>query len=119
RARGDEEYPPLLEHLADPPDRLWVAGRDLSSLPPCVAIVGTRTPTHYGGDVARGLAADLARSGICVVSGLARGIDSWAHAGALDAGTTIAVLPGGVDRCYPSSNRELYERIAEEGALVA
>lgn len=118
-ARGDDEYPEMLEHLRDPPERLWVAGRELGSLPPCVAIVGTRTPTHYGQDVATGLAADLARAGMCVVSGLARGIDSFAHAGALDFGTTVAVLPGGIDRCYPSSNRDLYERIAEEGVLVA
>jgi len=118
-ARSDAEYPELLEHLADPPQRLWVAGRDLATLPPCVAIVGTRTPTHYGEEIAQGIASDLARSNLCVVSGLARGVDAWAHAGALDGGTTIAVLPGGIDRCYPSSNRELYERIAETGALVA
>jgi len=118
-SRNDAEHPSLLDHLPDPPERLWVAGRDLAALPPCVAIVGTRTPTHYGQEVARGLAADFARAGLCVVSGLARGIDSWAHAGALENGTTIAVLPGGIDRCYPSSNRELYERIAERGALVA
>ena len=81
--------------------------------------MGTRTPTHYGEEIAQGIASDLARSNLCVVSGLARGVDAWAHAGALDGGTTIAVLPGGIDRCYPSSNRELYERIAETGALVA
>ncbi|MFY9586188.1 MAG: DNA-processing protein DprA [Actinomycetota bacterium] len=118
-ARGSTEFPRLLDHLADPPDRLWVAGRDLASLPPCVAIVGSRTPTRYGEDIARGLAADLAQAGLCIVSGMARGIDSWAHRGALEAGTTVAVLPGGVDRCYPSSNKELYERIADEGILVA
>jgi DNA processing protein len=117
--RGDAEYPEMLGHLPDPPERVWVAGRDLATLPPCVAIVGTRTPTHYGQEVASGLAADLARAGMCIVSGLARGIDSWAHSGALDNGTTIGVLPGGIDRCYPSSNRELYERIADHGTLVA
>jgi DNA processing protein len=117
--RGVGEYPPMLEHLPDPPERLWVAGRDLAGLPPCVAIVGTRTPNHYGEEVTLGLSADLARSGLCVVSGLARGIDSFAHAGALEEGTTVGVLPGGVDRCYPSSNRELYERIADDGVLVS
>jgi len=117
--RDDDEYPRMLEHLADPPARLWVAGRSLTSLPPCVGVVGTRTPTNYGEEMARGIASDLARSGVCVVSGLARGIDAWAHLGALDGGTTVAVLPGGIDRCYPASNRELYERIAETGALVA
>lgn len=117
--RRHERYPEMLEHLPDPPERLWVAGMDLVSLSPCVAIVGSRTPTHYGQEIAHGLAADLARSGISVVSGLARGIDSWAHIGALDRGTTIAVLAGGIDRCHPASNRELYERIAEEGALIS
>ncbi len=118
-ARGCDAYPPTLEHLPDPPDRLWVAGRDLVGLPPCVAIVGARTPSHYGEEIARGLAADLARGGLCVVSGLARGIDTCAHVGALDAGLTVAVLPGGIDHCYPASNKGLYERIADEGCLVA
>lgn len=117
--RGSEGYPAALDHLPDPPPRLWVAGRDIAALAPCIAIVGTRTPTHYGEEIARGLAADLARAGMCVVSGLARGIDARAHEGALGAGTTVAVLPGGIDHCYPASNRELYERISEDGALVA
>jgi DNA processing protein len=117
--RGTSEYPPRLEHLPDPPERLWVAGRPLDRLPPAVGIVGTRTPTPYGREVANGLALDFATSGVCVVSGLARGIDSEAHLGALERGTTVAVLPGGIDICYPSSNRDLYAKIAEHGALVA
>jgi DNA processing protein len=117
--RESSAYPSCLEHLRDPPDRLWLAGRDLVGLPPCVAIVGSRSPSHYGEEIARGLAADLANAGLCVVSGLARGIDTCAHVGALDAGTTIAVLPGGIDHCYPASNKQLYERIADEGTLVA
>jgi len=117
--RDDDEYPEMLTHLADAPERLWVAGGDLRTLPPCVAVVGTRTPTHYGEEIARQIAADLAGSNVCVVSGLARGIDAWAHTGALEMGKTVAVLPGGIDRCYPSSNREIYERAAESGALVA
>ncbi|TMK18036.1 MAG: DNA-processing protein DprA [Actinobacteria bacterium] len=102
-ARSDAEYPELLEHLADPPQRLWVAGRDLATLPPCVAIVGTRTPTHYGEEIAQGIASDLARSNLCVVSGLARGVDAWAHAGALataryglDCGREVFAVPGDV-----------------------
>jgi DNA processing protein len=117
--RSDPEYPPLLNHLPDPPSRLWVAGREVTSLPPCVAVVGTRTPNHYGEEMARALASDFGRAGMCVVSGMARGIDAFAHEGALVHGTTIAVLPGGIDRCYPASNRDLYEQIYEEGALVA
>lgn len=117
--RSTPEYPTTLEHLPDPPDRIWVAGRPLERLPPAVAIVGTRTPTPYGREVAHGLATDFATAGVCVVSGLARGIDSEAHHGALARGTTVAVLPGGVDVCYPSGNRDLYAEIAERGALVA
>jgi DNA processing protein len=117
--RGTAEYPVKLEHLPDPPDRLWVAGRRLDLMPPCVAIVGTRTPTPYGIDITEALATDFAMGGVCVVSGLARGIDAAAHIGALDRGTTVAVLPGGIDVCYPSSNRDLYARIVERGTLVA
>ncbi|MGH2783665.1 MAG: DNA-processing protein DprA [Actinomycetota bacterium] len=113
------EYPEKLGHLSDPPSRLWVAGRRLDRLPPAVAIVGTRTPTPYGREIAYALASEFATAGLCVVSGLARGIDSEAHLGALERGTTIAVLPGGIDVCYPSSNRDLYARIAADGALVA
>ncbi|HJR19654.1 MAG TPA: DNA-processing protein DprA [Actinomycetota bacterium] len=116
---SSDEYPEKLEHLPDPPTVLWVAGRRLDRLPPAVAIVGTRTPTPYGREIARALAMEFAMAGICVVSGLARGIDAEAHLGALDRGTTVAVLPGGIDVCYPSSNRDLYARIAVEGALVA
>jgi DNA processing protein len=118
-ARGGEEYPERLEHLPDPPSRLWIAGRRLDELPPCVAIVGTRTPTPYGEDIAEALASDLAASDVCVVSGLARGIDGAAHAGALERGTSVAVLPGGIDVCYPSTHRDLYRTLAERGALVA
>lgn len=117
--RGAPEYPARLEHLPDPPDRIWVAGRRLERIPPCVAIVGTRTPTPYGTDVTEALANDFAMANVCIVSGLARGIDAAAHLGALARGTTIAVLPGGIDVCYPSSNRDVYARIAERGALVA
>ena len=117
--RGDAEYPKLLEHLPDPPAELWVAGRRLDRLPPCVSIVGTRTPTGYGQEMAQALASELVQGGLCVVSGMARGIDAWAHAGALEGGFTIAVLAGGYDVCYPSSNRDLYERIVEHGAIVS
>ncbi len=117
--RAEAEYPSKLEHLPDPPSCIWIAGRRLDELPPCVAVVGTRTPTLYGEDIARALSADLATSGICVVSGLARGVDAAAHEGALERGTSVAVLPGGVDVCYPSSNRALYARLVERGALLA
>ena len=117
--RGGAEYPPLLEHLRDPPERLWVAGDLPGPATTCVAIVGTRTPTAYGREIASGLASELARAGAWVVSGMARGIDSSAHAGALERGATIAVLAGGVDVCYPSANKNLYERILERGAVLS
>ena len=117
--RGSAEYPDKLEHLPDPPERLWAVGKPLDRLPPAVAIVGTRTPTPYGREVAHALATEFAMAGICVVSGLARGIDSEAHLGALSRGPTVAVLPGGIDVCYPSSNRDLYTQIAASGTLIA
>jgi DNA processing protein len=85
-----------------------------------VAIVGTRTPTHYGLTLTHRMAYELAAAGTTVVSGLARGIDTQAHKGALAArGRTIAVLGCGVDIAYPPENRELMERIAENGAVVS
>lgn len=118
--RGEEEFPTTLDEVAPPVTSLWVVGRDLVCLGPCVAIVGARAPTSYGLEVARALAADLASTGICIVSGLARGIDAAAHEGALSVGgATIAVLGTGVDRPYPAANRRLYDRIAETGAIVS
>jgi DNA processing protein len=87
---------------------------------PKVAIVGTRAPTQYGIRIARALATQMADAGICVVSGMARGIDSAAHWGSLEAaGKTIGVLGTSVDVPYPSSNRPLYNRLAEEGLLLS
>jgi DNA processing protein len=85
-----------------------------------VAVVGTRTPTPYGVEVAYGLGTDLAIAGVCVVSGMARGIDAAAHEGALAAGgSTIAILGSGVDVPYPRQNTKLYERIAKAGAIIS
>jgi DNA processing protein len=116
---GDARYPTALAAIHDPPDTLWIRG-DVDVLrTPCVAIVGSRAASPYGLEVARRLGADLARRNITVVSGMARGVDSAAHRGALEGGgVTIAVFGCGVDVIYPREHRTLAERIGERGALV-
>lgn len=119
-SREDPEYPPGLDATEDPPDRLWVAGRDLRSFGSMVTIIGARRANQYGLNQAHRLAGDLAVGGVCIVSGLARGCDAAAHDGALEAGgDTIAVLGSGVNMCYPAGSRALYAEIAERGALVS
>ena len=118
--RGEAEYPAHLREIPAPPDRLWVRGGLVDEDALAVAIVGSRRATPFGLELAERLAGDLAARGITVVSGLARGIDSAAHRGALEAGgRTIAVLGSGVDVVYPPENRRLAARIAEQGALVS
>ena len=116
----DERYPALLKDIHDPPSQLYCIG-DLSLLSmQCVAVVGTRRCSPYGRWAAGEIARAVAGSGTCVVSGMASGIDSAAHKGALDAGgKTIAVFGTGVDICFPASNAGLYERIAESGLIVS
>lgn len=124
RCRHDRRYPPALGAARDAPAVLHVAG-DLERWPglrdgPAVAIVGARRASPYGLEMARTLARGLARAGVTVVSGMALGIDSAAHAGALEGdGLTVAVLAGGADRAYPASKRALYRRIAERGMIVS
>lgn len=118
--RGDEGWPASLRALSDEPDVLFVRGDPAVAREPAVAIVGTRECTAGGADRARRLAATLAEAGWSVVSGLARGIDTAAHRGALDSeGATIAVLGCGPDVAYPSENRALQEEIAATGLLVS
>jgi len=119
--RGREGYPSLLAELHDPPSRLYLRGGSAELLRrPAVAIVGARSCSPYGAQVARELARDLATAGVVVVSGLARGIDGEAHRGALAAGgITVAVLGCGIDRDYPRSHTELARRIAEDGLIVS
>jgi DNA processing protein len=115
----DPVYPRLLREIGDPPIGLYQKGNyNLSH--PCVAIVGSRRTTLYGQAVAKKLGAELARLGFCVVSGLARGIDTAAHEGALSVGgKTVAVLGTGIDLIYPPENLELYRRIEEHGAILS
>ena len=109
----DKEYPAWLARIFDPPSYLYAFGRQLPQKP-AIAIVGTRSPTRYGLSMARRLSADLVGMGFAVISGLARGIDSAAHKGALDAGgTTIAVLGSGLSVIYPPENRKLYFDISK------
>lgn len=115
----DPGYPPLLKEIHDPPIGLYRKGPGGFDAP-CIAIVGSRRTTLYGQSVAKKLGADLARLGYCVVSGLARGIDTAAHEGALSAGgLTAAVIGTGIDIIYPSENLGLYRRIAESGAVLS
>ncbi len=118
--RGSRLYPPLLGELHDPPAALHVRGDAELLQEPAVAIVGARSCSPYGAQVARDLARELAAAGVVVVSGLARGIDGEAHRGTLDAGgRTVAVLGCGIDRDYPRSHSELARRIHERGAVVS
>lgn len=115
----DPDYPPLLRELPDPPPYLYARGR-LEPERACIAIVGSRNPTGYGRSMARQLGRDLAEAGLGIVSGLARGIDTAAHQGALAAGgRTYAVLGSGLARIYPRENRALAEKIAADGAILS
>ena len=117
--RGDPAYPPLLTELHDPPGRLYLRGDPAVLRRPAVAIVGARSCSGYGTQVARSLARSLAAAGVAVVSGLARGIDGEAHRGALESGATVAVLGCGIDRDYPSAHAALAARIAEGGVILS
>jgi DNA processing protein len=125
-----DEYPPLLRTIYDPPPFLFARGRCLLELfriegvpgadRPWVAVVGSRKATAYGRAVAREISFGLARAGAVVVSGMAQGIDSCAHRGALDAGgDTVAVLGTGVDVAYPASNRGLIAEACRSGAVLS
>jgi DNA processing protein len=117
---GDENYPPLLATIADPPPVLWTLGEADVLTRPAVAIVGSRAATSYALEVAARLGAELAERGVLVVSGLARGADGAAHRGCLDAGgATAAVLGSGVDRIYPREHDALAASICRTGALVS
>jgi len=118
--RWQSEYPAYLSQIYDPPPMLFVRGNMESLNTPCFAIVGTREPSINGGNTTRELASGIAGAGFAVVSGLARGIDSAAHEGALACGgTSVAVLGCGTDIIYPPENKKLAERICEQGCLVS
>jgi DNA processing protein len=117
---GDPRYPEQLRRIYDPPPVLFARGRAdlLGSL--CIGVVGTRHPTPYGLAAAERLSGDLARAGLTITSGMARGIDTAAHKACLAAGgLTIAVLGCGVDVVYPSENRKLASEIAAKGLIIS
>jgi len=118
--RGDADYPELLEQIPDPPEQLYVNGDPATLHLPAIAIVGSRNPTEGGMRNAFEFARHLGQLGFCIVSGLAQGIDTAAHRGALAASApTVALLGHGIDRVYPASNHELAQQIARNGALVS
>lgn len=117
---ADAAYPQALLEIPDPPTLLYVRGNPDLLGQPAVAIVGSRNATPQGLQTAEAFASTLARHGLCIVSGLALGIDAAAHRGALAAhGATVAVIGTGADRLYPARNRELALTIAKQGAIVS
>ena len=116
----DDNYPELLRSLPDRPPVLYVLGNLPKPDETCLAIVGTRRASRYGKDVAYRLAGELAQHGITIVSGLAQGIDSAAHRGALSAGgRSIALMGTGIDKVYPRENNGLARELVENGALIS
>ncbi len=115
---GDADYPETLAAIDPPPPLLWTLGDPGLLARPSMAVVGARIASAGGQRIARGLAQQLGEAGHVVVSGMARGIDGAAHAGALPTGT-VAVLGGGIDDVYPPDNADLYRQIVEQGCVVS
>ncbi|MBQ4293906.1 MAG: DNA-processing protein DprA [Lachnospiraceae bacterium] len=116
----EEEYPASLRQIKDPPAQLFVRGRLPDQRRPRVAVVGARECSEYGKAMAKTIGETLARSGVQVISGMAKGVDSYAHLGALRAERdTYAVLGCGVSICYPASSKSLYEELPEKGGVLS
>ncbi|OXM84656.1 DNA-processing protein DprA [Paenibacillus rigui] len=116
----DDNYPELLKQTSQPPWVLYTRGNPELLSRPCIAVVGTRTPTAYGRQSAEQLSASLSSASVCIVSGLARGIDSAAHEGAIKhPGGTIAVLGCSIDQVYPPENKYLYGRLIQEALVIS
>ncbi len=115
---GDADYPETLAAIDPPPPLLWTLGDPGLLARPSMAVVGARIASAGGQRIARGLAQQLGEAGHVVVSGMARGIDGAAHAGALPTGT-VAVLGGGIDDVFPPDNADLYRQIVEQGCVVS
>jgi DNA processing protein len=115
----EADYPAMLRNSASPPAALFLAGDPSLLWRAQLAIVGSRRPTPNGREAANAFARACADAGFVATSGLASGIDAAAHLGALERGSTVAVLGNGIERCYPRSHRALLERIASEGLVVS
>lgn len=116
----DAAYPDVFRALPDPPYLVFAAGNLELLASPGLGVVGTRTPTEYGLKTTASLAREVARAGLSIVSGMARGIDSAAHAAALEAGgATVGVLGHGIDRVYPPENAHLFRSVRERGLLIS
>ena len=122
-AWDDEDFPERLRQINNPPWMIYLYGRKELLDERCVAVVGARKASEYGKTAAQSVGRRIAATGAVVVRGMAGGVDSWAHRGALDQqgerGNTIAVLAGGVDVCYPKANRKLYAEICRRGLVLS
>lgn len=117
---GDRAYPQALREIPDPPEKLYCLGDVRLLNRPSLAIVGSRKCSEYGRQTAMKIGKEAGKNNLVVVSGMASGIDSFGHMGALQVGgKTIAVMGCGVDVCYPKENRKLYDQIAQEGLIVS
>ncbi len=117
---SEPEYPQSLLQIYDPPVMLYVRGDGQILNQPTISIVGTRRPTAYGTQMTERLARDLAKRGLVIVSGLARGVDAIAHQGTTTVGgQAIGVIGTGIDVCYPKENKKLYEKVLERGAILS
>lgn len=118
--QNNEEFPISLKMIQDSPKKLYCIGNINLLKNKKISVVGSRKCTAYGKSIAERLSTKLSNSGVSVVSGLARGIDSCAHNGALkEVGSTIAVLATGIDRCYPASNQGIYNEISKKGLIIS
>ncbi|WP_054694481.1 DNA-processing protein DprA [Syntrophomonas palmitatica] len=114
----DSEYPAQLRNISNPPYIFYCQGQIEAAAQPCIGIVGSRQASNYGRTVAHRFARELAGHGITIVSGMARGIDSEAHLGALESGKTAAVLGNGLNIIYPPENKHLFEQITMSGLVM-
>ena len=116
---NDEEYPASLKNIPNPPKQLYILGDEKILNQKSIAIIGSRVCTEEGAKIAEKFAKTLSKNGICIVSGMAKGIDTAAHMGALKAGgKTVAVLGGGFNHIFPKENKKLFSSIIENGGAV-